>query len=68
MSYKKMPDGLLQQRLDEIQMPSYERRVAQAHLARAEAIADLIVGAVNRLKALAKAFAGWRARTLAKIG
>ena len=68
MSYKKTPDDLLQQRLDEIQMPSYERLVAQAHLARAEAIADVIVRAVNGLKALAKAFAGWRARTLAKIG
>jgi predicted MarR family transcription regulator len=68
MSYKKTPDDLLQQRLDEIQMPSYERLVAQAHLARAEAIADLIVGAVNGLKALAKAFARWRVRTLAKIG
>jgi hypothetical protein len=68
MSYKETPDGLLQQRLDEIQMPSYERLVAQAHLAKAEAIADLVVRAVNGLKALAKAFAGWRARALAKIG
>jgi len=68
MSYKKTPDGLLQQRLGEIQMPSYERLVAQAHLARAEAIVDLIVGAVNGLKTLARAFAVWRARTLAKIG
>jgi predicted MarR family transcription regulator len=68
MSYKRARDGLLQQRLDEIQMPSYERLVAQAHLARAEAIADVIVRAVNGLKALAKAFAAWRARTLAKIG
>ena len=68
MSNKRARDGLLQQRLDEIRMPSYERLLAHAHLARAEAIADVIVRAVNGLKALAKAFAGWRARALAKIG
>jgi hypothetical protein len=68
MSYKRAQGSLLQQRLDEIQMPSYERLVAQAHLARAEAIANLIAGGVDGLKALAKAFAGWRVRTLAKIG
>jgi hypothetical protein len=49
-------------------MPSYERLTAQAHLARAEAIAELIVAAVNAPKVLAKAVVNWRGRTLAKIG
>jgi hypothetical protein len=42
--------------------------VAQAHLARAEAIADLIAASMRAPKALANAFAGWRGRTLARIG
>jgi hypothetical protein len=70
MSYNRKSPGrsLLQERLDEIRMPSYERLVAQAHLARAEVIADLIAAAIHAPKTLAKAVAGWRGRTLAKIG
>ncbi len=68
MSYKRTGRSLLQERLDDIRMPAYQRLVAQAHMARAEAIANLIVAAVHRVKALGKAFAGWRVRTLAKIG
>lgn len=43
---------LLRARLDEIVMPSYERLIAQAHLERAEVIADLIIAVVRKLKAL----------------
>jgi len=43
----------LQRRLDEINMPSYERLTAQAHLARAEAISDLIVAGVRAVQSLA---------------
>ena len=70
MSYNRKSAGhsLLQARLNEIQMPSYERLTAQAHLARAEAIADLIAAAARAPKALAKAFAAWRGRTLARVG
>ena len=41
-------------RLREIGMPSYERLVAEAHLARAEAISDLIVAAVRKVQSLAE--------------
>jgi hypothetical protein len=70
MSYNRTVSGrsLLQERLNEIQMPSYERLAAQAHLARAEAIANLIVGGIQVVKTATKALAGWRVRTLAKIG
>ena len=70
MSYNRTNAGrsLLQERLNEIRMPSYQRLVAQAHLDRAEAIADLIATAMRAPKALAKAVATWRGRTLAKIG
>ena len=33
-------------------MPAYERLAAQAHLARAEAIADLIVAAIKAVESL----------------
>ena len=46
---------LLRVRLDEINMPSYERLIAQAHLQRAEVITDLIVAIARKVKALAKA-------------
>lgn len=46
---------LLRARLDEIVMPSYERLTAQAHLERAEVIADLIVAVARKVKALTKA-------------
>ena len=36
-------------------MPSYERLAARAHLARAEAIAELIVAAVRKVQSLAHA-------------
>ena len=69
MSYKRTSGrSLLQERLNEIQMPSYQRLVAQAHLARAEAIADLVVAGIQAVKRAAKAFAGWRGRTFARIG
>ena len=45
----------LYDRLDEIPMPSYERLAAKAHLARAEAIADLIAAAIRKVQALAHA-------------
>jgi acyl-CoA reductase-like NAD-dependent aldehyde dehydrogenase len=70
MSYDRKNAGhsLLQERLNEIRMPLYERLVARAHLARAEAIADLIAAAMRAPKALARAVAEWRGRTLAKVG
>ena len=70
MSYNRKGAGpsLLQERLNEIGMPSYERLAAQAHLARAEAIADVIAAAIHVPKALARAFAAWRGRTLARVG
>ena len=70
MSYKTKSAGhsLLQERLNEIRMPSYERLVAQAHLARAEAIANLIASAMRAPKAVARAVAAWRGRTLARVG
>jgi len=40
----------IEARLDEIRMPSYERMLAKAHLARAEAVADLIVGVARFVK------------------
>ena len=43
----------LEARLNEIEMPSYERLVARAHLARAEAISDLIVAAIRGMQSLA---------------
>jgi hypothetical protein len=56
-------------RLDEIRMPAYERLAARAHLARAEAISDLIVAAVRALQSVAKALTTRRLRrTLARIG
>jgi hypothetical protein len=42
--------------LDRVQMPDYERLSAQAHLARAEAIADLMVRAGSAMRSLARAF------------
>lgn len=41
-------------RLDEIRMSSHERLRAKASLARAEAIADLIVGCINGATRLLK--------------
>ena len=52
----------LQERLNEIQMPSYERLTAQAHLARAEAIAELIAAGIRKVASLArsaKELAAW---------
>ena len=45
----------LYDRLDEIPMPAYERLAAKAHLARAEAIADLIATAIRKVRSLAHA-------------
>jgi hypothetical protein len=59
----------LSARLDDIQMPAYERLTARAHLARAEAISDLIVAAVRALQSLAKVLSTRRLRrSLARIG
>jgi hypothetical protein len=56
-------------RLDDIRMPAYERLTARAHLARAEAISDLIVAAVRALKSLAKAVTARRLRrAVSRIG
>ena len=56
-------------RLNEIQMPAYERLIAQAHLARAEAISDLIVAVVQAVKSAAKALTVRRMRRIvARIG
>ena len=52
----------LQERLDQIQMPSYQRLTAQAHLARAEAIAELIAAGIHKVGSLAhsaKALVAW---------
>ena len=65
---KSASESLLAARLSEIQMPSHERLMAQAHLARAEAIANLIAAAIRSAKRLPKAFAVWHGRTLARIG
>jgi len=46
---------ILRARLDAINMPSYERLTAQAHLERAEVIADLIVAVARKVKALTQA-------------
>lgn len=46
--------GTLIERLKEVRMPEYERLAAEAHLARAEAIADLLVRAAGTLKAVAR--------------
>lgn len=59
----------LSARLDDIQMPSYERLTARAHLARAEAISELIVAAVRALQSLARALTRLRLRrAFARIG
>ena len=49
----------LEARLREIRMPAYERLTAQAHLARAEAIADLIVAAVRALESATQNARDW---------
>jgi hypothetical protein len=46
-------------RLREIHMPAYERLAAQAHLARAEAISDLIVAAVRAIESAAQNAREW---------
>jgi len=62
------PEGLYA-RLNEIQMPASERLAAQAHLASAEAISDLIVGAIRALQFVAKALLTRRLRrAFARIG
>ena len=59
----------LSARLDDIQMPAYERLTARAHLARAEEISDLIVGAICALQAVPNALnAWWLRRALGRIG
>ena len=59
----------LSARLDDIRMPAYERLTASAHLARAEAISDLIVAAIRVLRSAANALRPRRLRRgLARIG
>ena len=59
----------LSARLDDIQMPAYERLTARAHLARAEEISDLIVAAIRALRSIANALTPRRLRRgLARIG
>jgi hypothetical protein len=43
-------------------MPAYERLAAEAHLASAEAITDLIVAAIRALQWVAKTVTGRRLR------
>jgi len=52
----------LSARLDDIQMPAYERLAARAHLARAEEISDLIVNAIRALQYVPKTLAARRLR------
>jgi hypothetical protein len=52
----------LSARLDDIQMPAYERLTARAHLARAEEISDLIVNAIRALQSVAKTLTPRRLR------
>ena len=58
MSRSNCRPDTLYERLDQIRMPAYERLAAQAHLARAEAIADLIVAAVRPIQSLVHAARG----------
>ena len=51
-------ESTLQRRLGEINMPSYERLTAQAHLARAEAISDLIVAGARAVQSLVHGIQG----------
>ena len=48
-------NDLLYTRLDQIRMPAYERLAAEAHLASAEAITDLIVASIRALQSVRKA-------------
>jgi siroheme synthase len=57
-------DLLIRERLREVRMGEYERIVAQAHLARAEAIAELLVRAAALAK---KAVRGVLGRPLGRI-
>jgi len=59
----------LSARLDEIQMPAYERLTARAHLARAEEISDLVVAAIRALQSVANTLTPRRLRRgLTRIG
>jgi hypothetical protein len=55
----KASSTLLEARLQDIDMPSHERLAARAHLARAEAISDLIVAAVRAVQSLARNAREW---------
>ena len=62
-------DDLLYTRLNEIRMPAYERLVAEAHLASAEAITDVVVAAIRALQWVPKTLAARRLRrALARSG
>lgn len=66
---KRAPASDLSARLDDIQMPAYERLTARAHLARAEEISDLVVAAIRAIQYVAKALTTRRLRRgLARIG
>ena len=59
----------LSARLEDIQMPAHERLTARAHLARAEEISDLIVGAIRALQSVPKTLAARRLRrAFARVG
>lgn len=49
------PYSALEARLREIDLPPYERLAAQAHLARAEALSDAIVGTARGIRSLVRA-------------
>ena len=48
-------ESTLEARLREINLPPYERLAAQAHLARAEALSDVIVGTARGIRSLVRA-------------
>jgi len=49
----------LEARLRDVRMPEYQRLAARAHLARAEAIANLIVAAMRAVQSLAQNAREW---------
>lgn len=65
----RSPNDLVYTRLNEIRMPAYQRLAAEAHLASAEAITDLIVAAIRALQSVAKTLTARRLRrAFARIG
>lgn len=55
-------ESAIRDRLQEVRLSEYDRLVAEAHLARAEAIADLIARAIEAVRGAARALLSrpWR--------